>query len=114
MPFRSPAPDEARILRELAHLAGIEDPGAWVDSLQVEEMDDGGMGSLRINSTRPELGRRGVISCRAAVQFTDADGVEVVASLNADQDGVPIELDMWKTDFSPLIHVPQQFHPVKD
>lgn len=42
----------------------------------------------------------------AEYQFTDADGVEVLASLNVDQDGRPFELDMWKTDFSPLIRIP--------
>ena len=114
MAYRRPTPDESRLLRELAMLAGIDDPKEWASSLQVEEMDDGGMGSLTIAAPKSEETRRGVIVCRAAVQFTDADGVEVVASLNANEDGVPFELDMWKTDFSRLIRIPHEFRRVKE
>ena len=42
----------------------------------------------------------------AEIQFTDTDGVEVLASLNLDQDGKPFELDVWKTDFNALIRIP--------
>jgi len=42
----------------------------------------------------------------AEYQFTDADGVEVLISLNVDADGRPFELDVWKTDFSPLVRMP--------
>ncbi len=41
-------------------------------------------------------------------QFTDEDGVEVLASLNLDQDGNLYELDIWKTDFGKLIRIPAQ------
>lgn len=95
-------------------IAGIEEPDARAASLQVEDMNDGGMGSLKLavpTSARPRSGR---VACRAAVQFTDADGVEVVASLNADEDGMPFELDMWKTDFTALISIPLQFRPLDD
>ncbi len=39
-------------------------------------------------------------------QFTDVDGVEVIASLNVDSDGNLLELDIWKTDFGKLIKLP--------
>lgn len=39
-------------------------------------------------------------------QFTDTDGVEVLASLNVDSDGNLFELDIWKTDFGKLITLP--------
>lgn len=113
MASRSPTNDEARLLRVLADIAGIADPGAWAEGLQVEEMDDGGMGSLRL-VVPATAGRRGVISCKAAVQFTDADGVEAVASLYADERGSPVELDVWKTDFSRLIRIPADFRTVEE
>lgn len=113
MASRSPTSDEARLLRELAQIAGIERPGEWVDGLEVEEMEDGGMGSLTLFAPITG-GRRGVISCMAAVQFTDSDGVEVVASLNANKDGIPIELDIWKTDFSRLIRIPDEFRGIEE
>ena len=106
MPPRSPTIDESRLLRVLADIAGIADPGSWAERLQVEEMDDGGMGSLRF-VVPTTAGRKGYIICRAAVQFTDVDGVEVIASLYADEHGSPIELDVWKTDFSRLIRIPE-------
>ena len=113
MASRRPTADEARLLRALAHIAGIADAGAWTEGLQVEEMDDGGMGSLRL--VVPTIAaRRGVVSCEAAVRFTDADGVEVVASLNTDEHGSPIELDMWKTHFSRLIRIPEDLRRVEE
>ncbi|WP_420885213.1 DUF6984 family protein, partial [Candidatus Symbiothrix dinenymphae] len=36
----------------------------------------------------------------------DEDGVDVIASLNIDDTGDLYELDIWKTDFSPLIKLP--------
>ncbi len=42
----------------------------------------------------------------AELQFKDEDGVDVIASLNVDQNMIPYELDVWKTDFSPLIRIP--------
>ena len=37
---------------------------------------------------------------------TLADGVPVLASLNVDQNGRFLELDLWKTDFTPVIRIP--------
>jgi hypothetical protein len=105
MEFRKPTTDEHRLLLELARIAEVVEPDAWADALKVREMKDGGMGSLEI-----EGGRRrapsGVIVPKASVQFTDEDGVEVIATLNADESGAPVELDVWKTDFSPLQKIP--------
>jgi hypothetical protein len=114
MAFRSPTPDEFRLIRELATIAGIEQPDAWASSLQVEDMDDGGMGSLLLVAPESSGARPGFVACRAAVQFTDADGVEVIASLNVNEAGMPFELDMWKTDFSQLIRIPPHFRRLKE
>lgn len=57
--------------------------------LRVRDMEDGGMGSLEIDKPTSQESGRNVTVCRAAVQFTDADGVEVIASPNAREDGVP-------------------------
>lgn len=64
----------------------------------VEEMNDGGMGSLRfVGSPDRRFGE-----CVGEVEFDDADGVTVSLALNADQRGELFELDVWKVDFSPL------------
>ena len=109
MSGRSPTTDEARLLAELARIAGIEHPEAWVENLRVQEMDDGGMGSLEFDVPKILPGGRYAAHYRAAVQFTDADGVPVIASLVVREDGVPFELDIWKVDSNGLIRIPYEF-----
>jgi len=108
MAGRAPTFDEARLLRALAEIAG--EPAGWVDALRVEDMNDGGMGSLRVLPGRES--RRGGIRCTACVQFTDEDGIEVIASLYASAGGTPFELDVWKTDFSAVIRIADEFRKV--
>jgi hypothetical protein len=74
-----------------------------LESLDVQEMPDGGMGSLYFprpgeDSHARRFGRR-----IAELQFNDADGIPIVASLNVDQDGDLYELDIWRVDFKPVI-----------
>lgn len=71
----------------------------------VEEVADGGMGGVRFlpRTDTPRLfGRRA-----AEAEFTDADGVTVIVSLNLDEQGDLYELDFWKSDFSPLRSYPE-------
>jgi hypothetical protein len=64
----------------------------------VEEMNDGGMGSLRfVGGPDRQFGKR-----VGSAEFNDADGVLVSVALNVDQRGQLFELDIWKVDFSPL------------
>jgi hypothetical protein len=76
-------------------------------------MSDGGMGSLRLigkqSSGGREFGRQ-----LAAVRFIDLDGTIVVATLCADKSGDPFELDLWKTDFSPLKRIPEAITPLDE
>jgi hypothetical protein len=109
MEYRSPTIDEARLLLELARIGGINDPERWLASLTVREMKDGGMGSLELSGAAEDQARSGVVISKASVQFADEDGVQVVATLNADESGLPLELDVWKTDFSPLRRIPTVF-----
>jgi hypothetical protein len=65
-------------------------------------MQDGGMGSIRFEPSRPaQYGRT-----LAEAQYTDIDGVLVSIALNADKEGCFYELDIWKVDFSPLKRFP--------
>lgn len=76
-----------------------------LSSMGVREMSDGGMGSLYfISETRPPEQRR--FGQRIAeMQFNDADGVPILASLNIDKEGDLYELDVWKTDYTPVIRL---------
>lgn len=83
-------------MRYLIAQAGIN---ADLESLQVEPMQDGGMGSLAfapITASR-KFGREA-----AACHFFDADGTLVSASLNLDQGGRILEMDVWRVDYAPL------------
>lgn len=116
MEFRRPTLDESRLLTHLASVAGMKSPDDWVATLRVRNMEDGGMGSLELLTpeARREIGGGSTVTRRAAVQFTDVDGVEVIASLDAHEDGIPFELDVWKTDFSRLMRIPQSFRLVEE
>ncbi|GMV18491.1 MAG: hypothetical protein AMXMBFR56_67150 [Polyangiaceae bacterium] len=106
MAFRDPTPDETRLLQFLGRVAHL--PDEWLSDLSVEEMRDGGMGSLvlREHHAAPD---RHYGRTLAACQFEDCDGVAVIASLYGNRDAIPIELDVWKVDFSPLRQIAVQF-----
>src|ERR1041385_6082799 len=102
--FREPTDGERRLLAHLALLAADVDP-AWVEGVKVRPLSDGNLGSLQL-APRGALASEHRFGKKAAeYQFTDADGVLVLVALNLDQDGRPFELDVWKTDFSPLIRI---------
>jgi hypothetical protein len=44
----------------------------------------------------------------SSLTFRDSDGVAVIATLNGDEDRRPVEVDIWKTDYSPLREIPVQ------
>jgi|SRR5579863_9096160 hypothetical protein len=70
----------------------------------VEDMDDGGMGSIRFQNTRK--GKRCFGRQIGEATFVDADGILVSATLNADQHDDLFELDLWKVDDSKLRRYP--------
>jgi len=71
----------------------------------VKDMRDGGMGSLRFKA-RVDRDRRFSKEI-GEVLFTDQDGIMVSASVNLDNNDELFELDIWKTDSSPLQRYPQ-------
>jgi hypothetical protein len=106
MDFRSPTPDEVRLLRLLALRAEIDDADAWAQRLQVRNMLDGGMGSLELQAVGAQALRTGRIIELSTLTFRDSDGVAVIATLNGDEDRRPVEVDIWKTDYSRLRQIP--------
>jgi len=82
---------EARVLHALAQA-------------MVEDMADGGMGSVRFCSAR--RGERRFRQQIAEASFVDEDGIAVSATLNLDQNGDLFELDLWKVDNSALHRYP--------
>ena len=85
--------NEIPLVETCFKLAGLE----LSEHIRVESMEDGGMGSL--------LFRKGASITRFAIaecHFTDQDGVLVSVVLNATEERAPVELDIWKVDFSPI------------
>jgi hypothetical protein len=88
--------------------AQLGDAAPWVDrldSLRVQDMPDDGMGSLYFASDTKVLEGRKFGRRVAELQFDDADGVVILASLNVDTVGELYELDIWRTDFKPVIRL---------
>lgn len=98
-------PHERPLIDALFEHAGLPAPAA---GFLVEEMDDGGMGSLAFEPRGRRIG--GAVS---ECQFTDADGVLVCAALNLDDAGFPLELDIWKVDFTRLVRWPERSQLVR-
>ncbi|MFY3135430.1 DUF6984 family protein [Achromobacter xylosoxidans] len=80
----------------------------FVESLDrafVEEMADGGMGSLRFYY----FGQKSRSFSKKLIEreFIDSDGIPVFVVVNVDECGDIYELDMWKVDFSSLKRFPR-------
>jgi len=75
--------------------------------LLVEELHDGGMGSLKFHhGIAPEENRR-LGTTIIEGQFYDYDGTLVSLAVNVDDQGRLYEMDLWKVDFSPTRKFPE-------
>ena len=103
---RKPTLQEENLLKTLISKSTIAFSEDCLDGLLVRPMDDGDMGSLYLFPKNQIANNRILGEQVSDFQFTDLDGVEVIASLNVDDNGNLFELDIWKTDFSKLINLP--------
>jgi hypothetical protein len=76
-----------------------------LDEIQVEEMDDGGMGSLKVVVKGED--HRVYSKDLASADLWDIDGVPVFISVDLDMNGDFYQLDVFKGDFSPLKKFPE-------
>ncbi|MBK0402057.1 hypothetical protein I5M27_03615 [Adhaeribacter sp. BT258] len=106
MEKRQLKPEEIKLIEKLLH----DKPEAkkllpQLRTVQVEELPDGGMGSLRFagsNSPERRLGKE-----IAAQIGHDVDKVPITVSLRIDNFGDLYELDFWKVNFSPIRQLPE-------
>lgn len=106
MYLRRPNKSELGLLTSLVNRApSLHLPPDWRESILVHSMQDGGMGSLKLKPRGATSYRKfgGTVS---SIEFDDVDGVRVSAALNVDQNGDLFELDIWKSDFTPLRRLP--------
>jgi hypothetical protein len=102
---RSLKDDERALLTVL--IAGKPQAAQLLGSLvgaRVEEMNDGGMGSLRFCASDARPRRLGAQLVEK--EFIDSDGIPIMVAINLDEHGDLYELDIWKVDFSPLKQLP--------
>lgn len=107
---RSPSEDERRLIKWLVEQtnSGV----SWhpaLDHLTVTPMLDGGMGSLRLHPEKEIVCERKFGSKAAETEFLDSDGAPVIAALFLDQDGELFELDIFKSNFLPVVKIPSDF-----
>ena len=70
----------------------------------VEEMNDGGMGSLKFLSVK---NANSIMKDEVAkIDLHDVDGIPLFISINTNADNDIYELDVFKADFSPLKEFP--------
>jgi hypothetical protein len=91
---------ERPLVGYLLELAGLP---VDLDTLRVAPMKDGGMGSLAIAPLGRSFG-----SAVAECHFQDSGAALVSAVLNVDGAGDPLEIDVWRVDFEPLVSWPSR------
>jgi hypothetical protein len=83
-----------------------------LDYLKVVNMDDGGMGSLKLFPKQivlvDEVRSFGQAICEYF--FQDEDEVQVIATINLDSKGELFELDVWKTNYTELKKLPDSLN----
>src|SRR6478735_6202066 len=78
------------------------DPLEFVIATEVDEYEGGVMGSIGMGPVGAEY-KEDIIQ----VEYTDADGTEVIITLTKDTQDRLLDLDFWKVDFSKLIEYPR-------
>ena len=106
MALRQLTKGEETLLSILVSRSTIKIAPDWKANLLVSPMDDGGMGSLLLFPEGKQRDHRQFGQTVAEYQFRDADGIDVLASLNLDENGDLFEMDIWKTTFDPLLEFP--------
>lgn len=99
-------PAERELLEGMLEASGTKfTVGFPLPSALVEDMNDGGMGSIRFLPSADQGSRTAQVIAQA--EYFDEDGVPVSIAINADQNGELFEVDFWKVDFSPLKRYPR-------
>ncbi|MBQ9357831.1 MAG: hypothetical protein IJT98_11170 [Prevotella sp.] len=96
-PDREPSTEEFNLIRLLVEKANYSRPN-WDVGLRVAEMQDG-MGSLLLIPQGQLNQNRLFKDCISEITIKDYDGIDVLISLNIDQDDYLFELDVWKVNF---------------
>jgi len=104
-PIRKINNTEKAILEYLVKQSSLQLPNEWNQNLFVQPMDDGGMGSFLIYQNESEVvTQRNFGKQVSEFEFVDDDGVLVLVTLYVDEESKLLEVDVWKTDYNPVIN----------
>jgi len=104
-PVRELRDDERAIIEKLVkHTEQASKVLGDLARLPVQDMPDGGMGSIKFRTRRSKKAVYGREIAEGS--FQDADGVAVSVTLSLDDNGELFELDVFKADGSPLTSYP--------
>lgn len=105
-PIRKINKTEKAMLEYLINQASLQLPDEWYLNLLVQQMEDGGMGSFLIFQDASDIGAKRKFGKQVSeFEFVDDDGVLVLVSLNVDDQNKPFEVDIWKTDYNPVLNI---------
>ena len=109
---RNPSEKEKLIISFLVEKANYNNDN-WEKGLKVVEMNDG-MGSLLLIPQGRANMKRLFKSQISEIIFKDIDNIDVIVSLNIDQDDYLYELDIWKVNYDKIISFDNLFSFIKD
>ncbi len=111
MVHRKPTSLELKLMSHLITDSGNKTLEDQLVDLEVENMSDGGMGSLKLfpRISNNNYGERLFGGNVAEIEFNGLDGILVSAALYLDKEGNDFELDVWKVDFSELKQLPTSY-----
>lgn len=111
--MRRPTALEIQLLEKLICRSHNTFPLNWKSNLLVSDLSDGGMGSLALHPHGIDDYKEHHWGSQASdCLFDDIDGITVAASLYLDEKGELYELDIWKTNWNPLIDIPITYRDV--
>ena len=104
-PPRDLRDDERALIEKLVEDTPYEDKVIGdLARLSVQDMPDGGMGSIKFRTRRSKKAVYGEQIAEGS--FEDADGTPVSVTLSLDDAGELFEFDVFKADGSPLVRYP--------
>lgn len=102
MSQRRPTEKELTLISDiLKRTANYSPPEHWQDRLLVIPMCDGGMGSLKLCLDGHNQEGRKFKAQIGDLLLKDNDNIDVIVSLNIDDNDQLFELDIWKTNYEP-------------
>lgn len=104
--IRKPTDLELGLIKYLIDISEYDYNGNLGMDLLVSSMNDGNMGGLFLY-TKDNIAQNRLFGKEiSSFKFEDLDGIDVIVSLYLDTNNELYELDIWKTNYCELLHIP--------